>query len=224
MDPGTWARRGIMAWRWRWGAIGLPVLLAVLILVARPDGAPGTMQVPLADGSILIVHAFTWGRSQDVSLDPAWKAWLRERLPSCFQARLAPNRVFTLRGEEEAHLWLSRRDPATGAYLLLKNHQFAAVDNQGRVFPSTGGSGWGLSTNRMLFAARFPATAWAARGCGFLSGDGPRRATNKFASATRRFRDDLGGRKSARFRRRGRGTASRSPRPRSSHFPGSKPG
>jgi len=128
------------AWRGSWGR--------------RPE-------VVLADGSVLRVEGLTWGTNQVFYLEPGFLSRLKRRLPAAWQSGIwAPQEPIALTGDPDAHLWVSRIDPVTGAYLPAWGPEFAHLDRAGTVFASSGGSSSTSASGRAGAAPRFSALDW----------------------------------------------------------------
>jgi hypothetical protein len=146
---GAWR---VTAWRGSWGR--------------RPE-------VVLADGSVLRVEGITWGKNQAFHFEPGSWTRLKHRLPAAWQTGIwAPQEPIELPGDRDAHLWVSRIDPVTGAYLPAWGPEFAHLDRAGTVFASSGGSSSGPVPGRADFAPRFSALDWRADGLRFQVSQG----------------------------------------------------
>jgi|GEM_PF-5009749 hypothetical protein len=130
------------AWRGLWGR--------------RPE-------VVLADGSVLRVEGLTWGTNQAFYLEPGSWTRLKRRLPTAWQSGIwEPKEPIESPGDPDVHLWVSRINPVTGAYLPALGPEFAHLDRAGTVFASSGGSSSGPTPGRADFALQFSALDWRA--------------------------------------------------------------
>ena len=120
-------------------------------------------QVVLADGSVLRVEGLTWGTNQVFYLEPGSWTRLKRRLPTAWQSGIwEPKDPIESPGDPDAHLWVSRIDPVTGAYLPALGPEFAHLDRVGTVFASSGGSSSGPTPGRADMALQFKALDWRA--------------------------------------------------------------
>lgn len=130
-------------------------------------------QVVLADGSVLRVEGLTWGTNQVFYLEPGSWTRLKRRLPTAWQSGIwEPQEPMALTGDPGAHLWVSRIDPVTGAYLPDLDPEFAHLDRAGTVFASFGGGSSGLIPRRASAAPRFSALDWRSDGLRFRVSQG----------------------------------------------------
>jgi hypothetical protein len=148
----------------------LPSLL-VLLLVAgvagmlirvRRDTQAAHPEIPLGDGSVLVVEGLTWGTNQMLQLEsPHWTR-LKRALPAKwrqFTGEPQPPRV--LNGDPSPRLWLSRRSVTSSAYLSIPHFDLGSVSTEGRERSSGTRDGFG-SGERAGMSAQFKALEWRA--------------------------------------------------------------
>ena len=120
-------------------------------------------EIVLADGSVLRVEGLTWGTNQAFHFELEFWTRLKRRLPTAWQSGMwEPKEPHALTGDPDAHLWVSRIDPVTGAYLRASDPEFAHLDRAGTVFASSGGSSSTSASGRAGYAPRFSALDWRA--------------------------------------------------------------
>lgn len=119
-------------------------------------------EIPLGDGSVLIVEGLTWGTNQVLQLEsPHWTR-LKRALPAKWrQFTGEPLTPRVVNGDPSPHLWLSRRSGATGGYLSLDSLDLSSLATGDREHPSAGHLGFG-GNERADLAVRFEALDWRA--------------------------------------------------------------
>ena len=150
------------------GAVALAAGLFQLwrmVRAARPE-------IPLGDGTALVIEGVTWGTNQSFSLEPEHWTRLKRSLPASWLDIVGqPLPPHELRGTLSPHLWLSRRDLATGRYVPVPSSDIKALDSGGAVFHSEGHNGFGTA-RRAERAAAFGALDWRSPELRFQLQDG----------------------------------------------------
>jgi len=125
-------------------------------------------EIPLGDGSVLIVEGLTWGTNQVLWLESPYWTRLKQALPAKWrQFTGEPQPPWVVNGDPSPHLWLSRRSVATGQlvsvgwpslFTLLSD---ATGSSNVHEIPSLAGRGNG-GNKRADLAASFEALDWRA--------------------------------------------------------------
>ncbi|HRI12029.1 MAG TPA: hypothetical protein PLX89_03400 [Verrucomicrobiota bacterium] len=124
--------------------LGLPGLAALAVALifglwaARERARPRYPTIPLADGTLLKIEGFTWGSNQVFRLHSKPITWIYSRLPISLRRRLPPfqndRSLLEIEGFPEfprAHLWFSRWNPASKAYLSVNSLELFEIDEPG---------------------------------------------------------------------------------------------
>lgn len=143
------------------------VVVSVALFRLWHRAQAGHPEIPLGDGSVLVVEGVTWGTNQVLWLEPPPWTRFKQSLPAKWRRLTGePQPARATHGDPSPHLWLSRRSVTTGGYLPFQALNLSSVTAEGWERSSMGHIGFG-GGERAERAARFEALDWRAEALRF---------------------------------------------------------